>query len=105
MTLTPSGGTALFLAAAKGIDLLANEDQNKYSTSVIVMTDGAGNIGSYDQLKEVYRRNSTPIPIYSIQFASADPDQLDLMADLSNGKVFDGTTSLIDAFTEVRGYN
>ena len=31
--------------------------------------------------------------------------QLNKMAELSNGKVFDGTTSLIDAFTEVRGYN
>ena len=45
------------------------------------------------------------IPIYSIQFASADREQLDAMAKLSNGKVFDGTKSLIDAFMEVRGYN
>ena len=27
------------------------------------------------------------------------------VADLSNGKVFDGTEGLVEAFTEVRGYN
>ena len=69
------------------------------------MTDGEGNIGNYSDLDYYYKTINTEIPIYSIMFASADRSQLDLMADLSNGKVFDGRTSLIDAFTEVRGYN
>ena len=30
---------------------------------------------------------------------------LNQISDLTNGKVFDGTTNLIDAFMEVRGYN
>lgn len=102
----PGGGTALYPAAAKGIEALAKEDQNKYSTSVIVMTDGEGNIGTFEDLERVYRQNeSKQIPIYSIQFGNADRDQLDDMAALSNGKVFDGTTNLVDAFMEVRGYN
>ena len=69
------------------------------------MTDGEGNIGEFSDLKQYYNKLDVEIPIYSIQFASADRSQLEKMAQLSNGKVFDGTTSLIDAFTEVRGYN
>ncbi len=99
------GGTALFPATMKALSLLKDENRDQYNLSVIVMTDGEGNVGDFDDLDSYYKSLKTDIPIYSIQFASADPDQLDLMADLSNGKVFDGTTSLIDAFTEVRGYN
>ena len=101
----PSGATALYPATKKALEVLRYEDRNKYNTSVIVMTDGEGNIGNYSDLDYYYKTINTEIPIYSIMFASADRSQLDLMADLSNGKVFDGRTSLIDAFTEVRGYN
>ena len=101
----PSGATALYPATQKALTLLKDEDRNKYNTSVIVMTDGEGNIGEFSDLKQYYNKLDVEIPIYSIQFASADRSQLEKMAQLSNGKVFDGTTSLIDAFTEVRGYN
>lgn len=101
----PSGATALYPATENALKLLQSENRNKYNTSVIVMTDGEGNIGEFEDLKNTYDRINQDIPIYSIQFASADRSQLERMAELSNGKVFDGTTSLIDAFTEVRGYN
>lgn len=45
------------------------------------------------------------IPVYSIKFGASDEGQLKQISSLTNGKVFDGTTSLIDAFMEVRGYN
>jgi hypothetical protein len=88
----------------------SNYEFNKYgkvnnNTSVIVMTDGIGNVGTFDALERNYKKVNQDIPIYSIQFASADQSQLRLMAQLSNGKVFDGTRSLVDAFMEVRGYN
>lgn len=102
---SPSGGTALYPAAEKALSLLKDEDRSKYNTSVIVMTDGQGNIGKFSDLKRYYKKYNLDIPIYSIQFASASRDQLEEMSELSNGKVFDGTTSLIDAFMEVRGYN
>ncbi len=102
---SPSGGTALFPATQKALSLLRSENRDKFNTSVIVLTDGEGNIGYFDDLEKYYKELGVEIPIYSIQFASADRSQLEQMAQLSNGKVFDGTTSLIDAFTEVRGYN
>ncbi len=101
----PSGGTALYPAVEEAISILSESDREHYNASVIVMTDGQGNVGTYNALEKTYRKLDKDIPIYSIQFASADRQQLNLMAKLSNGKVFDGTRSLIDAFTEVRGYN
>ena len=101
----PGGGTALYPATEKALELLKDEDRTKYNTSVIVMTDGEGNIGTYESLNKKYKEINIPIPIYSIKFASADERQLQRMAQLSNGKVFDGTLGLVDAFTEVRGYN
>ncbi len=101
----PNGATALYPAVERGIWLLAPEDRERYNTSIIVMTDGEGNIGSFDELKKTYKELPNDIPIYSIQFGAASRRQLDKLADLSNGKVFDGTTNLIDAFMEVRGYN
>ena len=103
--LDPNGGTALYPAAQKAISLLQDEDTSKYNTSVIVMTDGAGNVGKYSDLENYYHSINSNIPIYSIQFSAADITQLEKMAKLSNGKVFDGRNSLIDAFMEVRGYN
>ena len=101
----PGGGTALYPATREALKLLENEDRTKYNTSVIVMTDGEGNIGDFEDLEYEYENLKYEIPIYSIKFASADERQLIRMANLSNGKVFDGTSSLVDAFTEVRGYN
>ena len=99
------GTTAIYPASIKAISLLKDEDKTKYNTSVILMTDGEGNVGTFDDLKNKYQEINQQIPIYSIQFAAARRDQLDEIASLTNGKVFDGTTSLIDAFMEVRGYN
>ena len=101
----PNGSTALYPAVQEALTILNESYNDKYNSSVIVMTDGQGNIGTYSSLEKAYKKLNHKIPIYSIQFASADQNQLDLMAKLSNGKVFDGTYSLIDAFMEVRGYN
>lgn len=101
----PGGATALYPATQVALKLLKDEDRTKYNTSVIVMTDGEGNIGEFEDLQADYKELNVEIPIYSIKFASADERQLRKMADLSNGKVFDGSKDLVEAFTEVRGYN
>lgn len=101
----PNGGTALYPAVESALKSLWNENTDQYNTSIIVMTDGEGNVGTFSSVKSLYQEMPSKIPIYSIQFAAADRSQLDKLAELSNGKVFDGTNSLIDAFTEVRGYN
>ncbi len=99
-----NGSTALYPAAIDAINILNNEN-NDYNVSVILMTDGEGNIGSFSELERTYRSINREIPIYSITFGDADYEQLNKMADLSNGKVFDGRTNLLEAFKAVRGYN
>ncbi len=80
-------------------------ESSDYNTSVILMTDGAGNVGTFGDLSREYNRINKEIPIYSITFGDADYNQLDKMAKLSNGKVFDGRNNLVEAFKTVRGYN
>ena len=98
------GATSLYPAASKAIELLQSES-SAYNTSVILMTDGEGNVGTYNELEKTYHKYNKDIPIYSITFGDASVDQLSKMANLSNGKVFDGKTDLVKAFKTVRGYN
>ena len=98
------GATSLYPAAVKAIKLLENES-NSYNTSVILMTDGEGNIGTFKELENTYREYNKEIPIYSITFGDASVEQLEKMSDLSNGRVFDGKSDLVKAFKTVRGYN
>ena len=104
LTTDFDGATALYPAAGKAIELLKNESDS-YNTSIILMTDGEGNIGTFKDLENTYNKYNKDIPIYSITFGYADVEQLDKMANLSNGKVFDGKNDLVKAFKTVRGYN
>ena len=101
----PSGSTALYPATMEALKLLNKEDNNKYNLSIILMTDGKANVGSYYNLANIYRSLGKDIPIYSIMFGSASSDELEEIATLSNAKVFDGKEDLVKAFKEVRGYN
>ena len=100
-----TGSTALYPAAIKALELLKDEDTNIYNTSVILMTDGKANVGTYADLYSYYKSINSNIPIYSIMFGNANQRQLQDIANLSNAKVFDGKTNLVEAFKEVRGYN
>ena len=69
------------------------------------MTDGEANVGNFYELKYDYNIIKKDIPIYSIMFGDAKENQLIDIANLTNAKVFDGRTNLLEAFKEVRGYN
>lgn len=98
------GSTALYDAAILALELLKNETDD-YNTSIIVMTDGEVNVGYFYELKNKYQKIGKDIPIYSIMFGNANEKQLKEIADLTNGKVFDGKEDLVNAFKLVRGYN
>ena len=101
----PNGGTAIYPAAARGIELLQKDDMEKYNLSVILMTDGMNNYGTYSELKNYYDYYGRNIPIYSIMFGEASESELESIASLTNAKVFNGKQNLVEAFKEVRGYN
>lgn len=104
-TLSPTGSTALYPAAIKALELLKDEDTEKYNVSIVLMTDGLANVGTFDNLETYYQKVNKNIPIYSITFGKASESQLYKISALSNAKVFDGKYDLVKAFKEVRGYN
>ena len=62
-------------------------------------------MGSFDDVMSYYSSMTEKIPVYSIMFGQSSEDELGNLANLTNAKVFDGRTSLIRAFKEVRSYN
>jgi Ca-activated chloride channel family protein len=100
-----TGTTALYLACQEAVKILKDEDMNKYNVSVVLMTDGQGNVGTFKGLEAEYKKINKQIPVYSIMFGEAMESQLKEISNMSNGKVFDGKTDLVKAFKEVRGYN
>lgn len=99
------GTTSLFPSVVKALRILQSEDDEEYNLSIIVMTDGEGNVGTFEQVTKAYSIVNKNIPIYSITFGYADEEQLEMLANLTNGKVFDGKSDLVKAFKTVRGYN
>lgn len=104
--LQAGGGTDLFSAAISAVDLLSQVDPQEYTRTVVLMTDGASN-GFYDysDFEWDYSQTGQDIPVYSIMFGSASAQELELLADFTSGKVFDGREDLIYAFRQVRGFN
>lgn len=102
---TPSGGTNLYDTVTQAMELLKKEDRDTYNVSIVLMTDGEGNSGSKNAMIKEINSIDKNIPVYSIMFGSADDEQLEDIAKLTTGKVFDGRTNLLEAFKIVRGYN
>lgn len=99
------GGTNIYAPTIEALKTLRNEDVNEYTKTVILMTDGYSNAGSYEMLEDYYETNDETTPIYSITFGYSSDEQLKELAELSNAKVFDGKNGLRKAFIEVRSYN
>ncbi len=100
-----TGTTNIYDSVTTAVKLLESEDMNTYNTSIVLMTDGIGNTGNQKTMKETIENSENIIPVYSILFGDADEEQLQDIANLTSGKVFDGTTNLLEAFKSVRGYN
>lgn len=103
--LETGGTTNIYSPSIEGLKILFKDDSNEYTKTIILMTDGMSNEGSYNELRNYYKNNNLDIPIYSITFGNSSESELRDLADLSNAKVFNGKDGLLKAFTEVRSYN
>ena len=99
-----AGGTDIYRAAAEALEIASGYDLKNYTPAIILMTDGRSNY-NYSNFEEVWNRYEEDIPIFSITFGDADPGQLEELAKISGGRVFDGTKDLTAAFRSVKGYN
>ena len=100
----PGGGTNIYGCTVEALKQLEKTGKD-YMKSVILMSDGYSNIGRIEDVASYYSRMTEKIPVYSIMFGQSSEDELENLASLTNAKVFDGRTSLIRAFKEVRSYN
>ena len=103
--LEVGGSTNIYDSSIAALKILEKENSDDYTRTVILMTDGMSNMGSYKELASYYNKSKKNIPIYSITFGDSDEDELKRVADLTNGKVFDGKNNLKKAFATVRSYN
>jgi len=103
--LAATGGTNIYDPSIKALEILMDDDSADYTKTVILMTDGYSNNGSFTELKNFYTKNEIDIPIYSITFGASSEAELEQIANLTNSKVFDGKSGLRKAFAEVRSYN
>jgi Ca-activated chloride channel family protein len=103
--LSPNGSTDIYTPAIKGLNLLAAIDPDKYIPAVVLMTDGMSNTGkTFEDFRSHYLQLRRDLPVFAILFGKANREQLDHLAGLTRGKVFDGRHDLIKAFREVKGY-
>ncbi|MGN0131813.1 MAG: substrate-binding domain-containing protein [Lachnospiraceae bacterium] len=100
------GGTDMYLAAAYGLQMIADHyDLKKYTPAIILMTDGASVTDNREHFADLYRELGVDVPVFSIMFGDASSEQLEELAALTNARVFDGRTDLVSAFRSVKGYN
>jgi Ca-activated chloride channel family protein len=101
------GGTDIYSPASRALEIIKSKQYEDYASAVILLTDGESNTGQ--KLPDLQRQYSklgfSNLPIYSILFGEASSKQLQEIATLTSGRVFDGKKNLIDAFREAKGYN
>jgi Ca-activated chloride channel family protein len=109
--LQAEGGTAIFTAAQTAYVQAAGRRlkvPDRYY-SVVLLTDGESNRGINAQAFEDWYRKlpdaEKGIRIFAIQFGEAQAQQLEGLARLTGGRVFNATkTPLSHVFKEIRGY-
>jgi Ca-activated chloride channel family protein len=82
--------------------------EKRYYT-VVLMTDGQNNRGlTHSEFNDWYHaqgENVRGIPVFSILFGEGNAVELQELADLTGGKLFDSrSTALAAVFKEIRGY-
>lgn len=101
----PDGGTNIYDPVIAALDAMGSE-LDGYAPAIILMTDGHSNGGSFSDVEErLDTATGHVVPIYSIMFGDASEEQVTELAEATSGRVFDGTTDLIDAFRQAKGYN
>jgi Ca-activated chloride channel family protein len=109
--LQAGGGTAIYSSLAEAyrfVQNAASQDSLRYY-SIVLMTDGENNEGMkasefrdfYQSLPPAARR----VKVFPIIFGEARQQELASIAELTGGRLFDGSKSaLAPVFKEIRGY-
>ncbi|GAA5028498.1 substrate-binding and vWA domain-containing protein [Streptomyces siamensis] len=105
--LTADGDTAIYTSLEKAYGHLGSDGDT--FTSIVLMTDGENTTGAGPrEFDGFYRRlpaRQREIPVFPILFGDSDRSELQHIADLTGGRLFDARKGSLDgAFEEIRGY-
>lgn len=102
---TAGGGTNIYACAEAALrEIRATPERERYLPAVVLMTDGRSE-NYARQFLDAWRAEGGDVPVFGVTFGDADKGQLDALAEATRARVFDGRTSLTEAFRAVRGYN
>ncbi len=105
--LSAEGDTAIFTSLEKAYDHLRSGRDT--FTSIVLMTDGENTAGADSADFRGFYKGLDPerreIPVFPILFGDSDRSELQGIADLTGGRLFDAHKDSLDgAFKEIRGY-
>lgn len=106
--LSTAGNTAIYGTLQHSLELAAQSRSDYNVTSVVLFSDGENT--DYPSLAEFSSwYEATPevqgIPVYAILFGEASRAEMEQLAQLTGGRVFDAENGdLTAAFKEIRGY-
>ncbi|MFJ5261183.1 substrate-binding domain-containing protein [Streptomyces sp. NPDC088387] len=105
--LRAEGDTAIFTSLEKAYDHLS-EGKDTF-TSIVLMTDGENTAGSdasdFDGFYAGLDATGRQTPVFPILFGDSDRSELEHIAELTGGRLFDAQQGSLDgAFEEIRGY-
>lgn len=105
--LRAEGETAIYSSLEKAYGHLGG-GQDTF-TSIVLMTDGENTAGvkagDFDSFYRTLSRERQDIPVFPILFGDSDRSELEHIAQLTGGRLFDARKGSLDgAFEEIRGY-
>jgi Ca-activated chloride channel family protein len=101
----PGGGTDIYRPVIAALDAMGTS-LDGYAPAIILMTDGQSNDDRLDDLQvRLGDVTGQMVPVYPILFGEASTEQVEQIAGLTFGRVFDGRDDLIAAFRQAKGYN
>ncbi|GAA3074600.1 substrate-binding domain-containing protein [Streptomyces roseofulvus] len=106
--LTASGGTAVYSSLTEAYRGLGAAPRDTF-TSVVLMTDGENTDGmaadAFDAFFRGLPAEQQRTPVFPILFGDSDRAELEHIAELTGGRLFEAAQGSLDgAFEEIRGY-
>ncbi|MES5816687.1 VWA domain-containing protein [Streptomyces sp. RG80] len=106
--LSAEGDTAIYTSLEKAYEHLGTDERDTF-TSIVLMTDGENTTGAksweFDFFYEDLDAPARQIPVFPILFGDSDRTELEHIAELTGGRLFDAQQGSLDgAFEEIRGY-
>ncbi|QOV35952.1 VWA domain-containing protein [Streptomyces ferrugineus] len=107
--LSAEGDTAIYTSLEKAYDHLGAGRSQDTFTSIVLMTDGENTTGAeapdFDSFYAGLDRDRRETPVFPILFGDSDQSELEHIAELTGGRLFDAQEGSLDgAFEEIRGY-